>query len=156
MGSLANRTFTCKPLVRIADKKYGCLCLVCSHLLCTQGGAKPCHLFLPKVENTGECRPKAVVPAAEYGDCSFAAKAAPQIVPVDRLEATTGGEGLTARLKALALAYARVARPPGRAAHRARRASAARFEPGSNPQTPLSILKNPHKAGLLTWLGERD
>src|SRR5690625_5769886 len=66
-----------------------------------------------------------------------------QIVPVDRLEATTGGEGLTARLKALALAYARVARPPGRAAHRARRASAARFEPGSNPQTPLSILKNP-------------
>src|SRR5690625_7150981 len=75
-----------------------------------------------------------------------------QIVPVDRLEATTGGEGLTARLKALALAYARVARPPGRAAHRARRASAARVEPGSKPQTPLSIVKNPHKAGLLIWL----
>src|SRR5699024_883645 len=130
-----------------------------------------------------------------------------------------GGEGLTARLKALALACARVARPPRRAAHRARRASAARFEPGflsansaihikkpaqgglfnmaggegltarlmalalaalgslarqgglrielaaqarlgsnpgSYPQTPLSILKNPHKAGLVIWLGVRD
>src|SRR5690625_5028023 len=68
-----------------------------------------------------------------------------------------GGEGLTARLKALALAtLGSLARQGGLRIELAAQ-SAARFEPrGSHPQTPLSILKNPHKAGFLIWLGERD
>ena len=67
-----------------------------------------------------------------------------------------GGEGLTARLMALALAaLGSLARQGGLRIELAAQ-SAARFEPGSNPQTPLSILKDPHKAGLLIWLGERD
>src|SRR5690625_1016079 len=76
-----------------------------------------------------------------------------QIVPVDRLEATTGGEGLTARLKALALAYARVARPPGRAAHRARRASAARFEPGFLSANSAIHIKKPAQGGSFNMAG---
>src|SRR5690625_1840067 len=67
-----------------------------------------------------------------------------------------GGEGLTARLKALALAtLGSLARQGGL---RIELAAQARLgsNPGSYPQTPLSILKNPHKAGFLIWLGERD
>src|SRR5690625_1085434 len=68
-----------------------------------------------------------------------------------------GGEGLTARLKALALAtLGSLARQGGLRIELAAQ-SAARFEPrGSHPQTPLSILKDPLKAGFLIWLGERD
>src|SRR5690625_2874656 len=67
-----------------------------------------------------------------------------------------GGEGLTARLMALALAaLGSLARQGGL---RIELAAQARLgsNPGSYPQTPLSILKNPHKAGFLIWLGERD
>src|SRR5690625_5909381 len=64
-----------------------------------------------------------------------------------------GGEGLTARLKALALACARVARPPGRAAHRARRASAARFEPGFLSANSAIHIKKPAQGGLFNMAG---
>src|SRR5690625_518798 len=68
-----------------------------------------------------------------------------------------GGEGLTARLKALALPTpGSLARQGGLRIQLAAQ-SAARFVPrGSHPQTPLSILKDPLKAGFLIWLGERD
>src|SRR5690625_7477943 len=65
-----------------------------------------------------------------------------------------GGEGLTARLKALALACARVARPPGRAAHRARRAKRGSVRtPGFSSANSAIHIKKPAQGGLFNMAG---
>src|SRR5690625_5092078 len=65
-----------------------------------------------------------------------------------------GGEGLTARLKALALACARVARPPGRAAHRARRAKRGSVRtPGFSSANSAIHIKKPAQGGSFNMAG---
>src|SRR5690625_7979588 len=83
-----------------------------------------------------------------------------QIVPVDRLEATTGGEGLTARLKALALAaLGSLARQAGCASSSPRKRGAAR--PGFNSaHPPIHTQKHAqrrsrHLAGGGGWSARR-
>src|SRR5690625_5637555 len=75
-----------------------------------------------------------------------------QIVPVDRLEATTGGEGLTARLKALALAtLGSLARQAGCASSSPRKRGSVRT--GFKSANSAIHIKKPAQGGSFNMAG---